>query len=175
MKIVALLALIGLALVIIGCGTNTTASVTSPSTPWEATLTGGTGEASLLNFVTSFSVNPDQTLTVTEMVFLNAGSCFVATQTPSATATLTTNASNVVTGPFTFTVKSSPPGNTLALSGNLTGRSNGTTTTIGTLSNGVITGTWTLTGSSSCTNTSSGTATGTFLMCQGAATCSSPT
>ena len=89
----------------------------------------------------------------------------------SGTATLNTNTgTNQVTGTLDFTVTSvTPAGNTLTLTGNLTGTSNGTTTTTGTLSNGVVSGTWTLTGGQgdpSCTVLK-----GTFVMCQGTATC----
>jgi hypothetical protein len=58
------------------------------------------------------------------------------------------------------------------LTGVLTGTSNGTTTTTGTLSNGVVVGSWSLAPGSSadpaCTPISSNAA---FVMCQGAATC----
>jgi hypothetical protein len=62
-------------------------------------------------------------------------------------------------------------GNVLTLTGDLTGTSNGTTSTTGTLSNGVVVGTWTLTGGAgdpSCTGN------GDFLMCQGNNTCTAP-
>jgi predicted transcriptional regulator len=63
----------------------------------------------------------------------------------------------------------SPAGNTLTMSGNVTGTSNGTPTTTGILSNGVVVGTWTLSGGagdSSCAGS------GNFIMCQGTSTCS---
>jgi hypothetical protein len=64
-----------------------------------------------------------------------------------------------------------PPGNVLTLTGNLTGTSNGTTGTTGTLSNGVVEGTWALTGGQGDPSCTGG---GSFLMCQGAATCTVP-
>src|SRR5215471_14433922 len=85
----------------------------------------------------------------------------------------TTTATDTVTGPFTLTIKSNSNSNALALTGTVTGTSSGTTTTIGNLSNGVVVGTWTLNSSdSNCTGGGSTPPSGTFVMCQGAATCS---
>jgi len=77
-----------------------------------------------------------------------------------------------VTGTLTLTVQSiTPAGNTLTLNGNVTGTSNGTIGTTGTLSNGVVAGTWSLTGGAGDPSCTGG---GNFLMCQGAATCTVP-
>jgi hypothetical protein len=185
MKKLALLVL-ALELVVCGCGSNTpsTITTTSASGNWEAQLTGGLDQASRLNFVTSFTVTPNtagtaEPLDITGFGFINDGACFatdqngISTETESGQATITTNTgTDQVTGTLTMTVNSvTPSGNTLSLTGNLTGTSNGTTLTNGTLSNGVVQGTWTLTGGagdSSCAGS------GTFLMCQGAATCTPP-
>jgi hypothetical protein len=175
MKKLAILLLLALELAVCGCGnsnnSNTTAS-TSTSGNWEVLLTGGTAEASKLNFVTSFTVTNSGPLDVTGFSFINAGACFANgtnSSTESGTATLDTSSTTAVTGTLNFTVTSvTPAGNTLALTGNLTGTSNGTTTTTGILTNGVVTGTWQLTGGAgdpSCVGT------GTFLMCQDKNTC----
>src|ERR1700722_13024004 len=145
---------------------------------WEALLTGGRGNAAQLSFVTTFPVTPNEAgtaepLDITGFGFFNSGACFatdqngISTEQETGTATISTNTgTGQVNGPFTFTVSSlTPAGNTLTLSGNLTGTSNGTTTTTGTLSNGVVQGSWTLAGSSDCTGG------GSFLMCQNANTC----
>ncbi len=175
MKKLAILILLALEFAVCGCGSsNTSNTTTSTSTTgnWEVQLTGGTAEASKLNFVTGFSVTNTGPLDITGFSFINAGACFAngangSTQTGSAT--LNTSSTNAVTGTLNFTVTSvTPAGNSLALTGNLTGTSNGTTTTTGTLSNGVVSGTWQLTGGAgdpSCAGT------GTFVMCQGASTC----
>ena len=77
-----------------------------------------------------------------------------------------------VTGTLTYNVQSSvPPGNLLTLNGQLSGISNGTTTTLGTLSNGVVWGTWTLQPGPQSPDCSG---TGNFIMCEGTATCSIP-
>src|SRR5437899_9379617 len=139
----ALRVLLGLEMSDCGCGNSTTPSTThnsSTSGNWEVKLTGGTAEASKLNFVTAFSVTNSGPLTITGFSFINAGKCFangVNGSTQTGSATLTTSSTNAVTGTLTFTVQSvNPSGNTLTLNGNLTGTSNGTTGTTGTLSNG---------------------------------------
>lgn len=174
MKKLVFLIVLALQLAVCGCGSSTTSTTTNTTTSgnWEAQLTGGTAEASKLNFVTSFSVTDSGPLNITGFSFINAGECFangVNGSTESGTATLVASSTNAVTGTLDFTVLSvTPAGNTLTLSGNLTGTSNGTTSTTGTLSGGVVSGTWTLTGGkgdASCTGS------GSFIMCQDTTTC----
>jgi len=174
MKKLAILILLALELAVCGCGTTSPSNQVNTQTSgnWEVQLTGGTAEASKLNFVTAFSVTNTGPLDITGFSFINAGVCFangVNTSTETGTATLVTGSTDQVTGTLNFTVTSiTPAGNTLALTGNLTGTSNGTTGTTGTLSNGVVSGSWQLTGGagdSSCAGT------GTFVMCQGTSTC----
>lgn len=181
MKKLAFLTLVALAFVSSSCGTspNTNPISTSATGFWEAKLIGGTGEASKLGFVTAFNVINVGPLNITNFSFFNAGACFVHGvngSTEAGTASFTTNTgTGQVTGSLTYTVTSSTPaGNVLTLTspnGGLTGTSNGTTTTTGTMSNGVAVGTWTLTGGQgdpSCVGS------GTFIMCQGTATCTVP-
>jgi hypothetical protein len=173
MKKLAILVVLALELAVCGCGTSSPSTVVNTTTSgnWEVQLTGGTAEASKLNFVAAFTVTNSGPLDVTGFSFINAGACFangVDASTQSGTATLVASSTNAVTGTLTFTVTSRTSVNSLALTGNLTGTTNGTTTTTGTLSNGVVSGTWQLSGGvgdPSCTGT------GTFVMCQGAATC----
>ena len=183
MKKLAFLTLLALALAVSGCGTGPAPNVvgTSASGFWEAQLIGGTGEASKLGFVTAFNVINIGPLDITSFSFFNAGACFangVKGSTEAGTASFTTNiGTGQVTGSLTYTVTSAiPVGNVLTLTSNvdgLTGTSNGTTTTTGTLSNGVAVGNWTLTGSSACTGGPPSVG-GTFIMCQGKATCTIP-
>lgn len=174
MKKLAILILLALELAVSGCGTSSPSNVVNTSTSgnWEVQFTGGIGEASKLNFVTAFSVTNSGPLDITGFNFINLGACFVNGVNGSSetgTATLVTSSTNAVTGTLTFTVTSiTPAGNALSLTGNLTGTSNGTTSTTGTLSNGVVSGTWQLTGGAgdpSCNGQ------GTFVMCQGVNTC----
>ena len=176
MKKLACLIVLALELAVCGCGSNTIAPATNTATTgsWEAQLTGGFDQSSLLNFVTSFSVTNSGPLTITGFSFINAGKCFANGTNGSSengTASLVTGAANQVTGTLAFNVVSvTPAGNTLKLTGNLTGTSNGTSTTTGTLSNGVVVGTWSLTGGAG--DPSCSVQNGTFIMCQGTNTCS---
>ncbi|HET7892569.1 MAG TPA: hypothetical protein VFL34_13645 [Candidatus Sulfotelmatobacter sp.] len=183
MKKLAVLLVLALELLVVGCGTNPTQSPT-PGTvtngSWEAQLTGGTEQASLLNFVTTFSLNNNGTvtsgpLTISAFGFINAGKCFtngLGGSTESGKATLNTNVAGQVTGTLDFQVVSTnPPGNTLTLTGTVTGTSNGTPTSVGTLSNGVVVGSWNLAGGKGDASCVGG---GNFLMCQGTNTCTAP-
>jgi hypothetical protein len=179
MKKLAFLMVLALELAVCSCGSSTSAPTTTNTATtgnWEAQLTGGADQASLLNFVTSFSVTNTGPLNITGFSFINAGKCFangVNGSTETGTATLITGSANQVTGTLDFTVKSvTPAGNTLSLTGNLTGTSNGTPTTTGTLSNGVVVGTWTLTGGAG--DSTCAVPQGNFVMCQGTNTCTIP-
>ena len=171
----AVVALLALALLLSGCGaTNntTTNNDTSASGSWEAQLTGGTDQASLLNFVTTFSVTNTGPLDVTGFAFFNAGSCFATgtdAESVSGDATLVTSSTSSVTGTLNMTIASGTNGSVLTLTGDLTGTSSGTSTTSGTLKNGVVVGSWSLTPGAKATGCNAGT--GDFVMCQGKATC----
>lgn len=180
MKKLALVALLAFELALAGCGaTNNTSNVTNTQATgnWEAQLIGGTEQASLLNFVTTFNVTDQGPLNITGFGFFNAGACFSTgtnAETVTGNANFGTNSTNQVSGTLGLTVKSSTNGSVLTLNpGTLTGTSNGTTSTTGTLSNGVVVGTWSLTPGSGTTGCNS--ATGTYILCQDKATCSPTT
>jgi hypothetical protein len=180
MKKLAILLVLALELAVCGCGTTPPATVINTSTNglWEAKILGGS-EASLLGFTTTFIVENSGPLNVTSFAFFNQGSCFengLNEENVSGLANFTTTlGTDQVTGTLNLTVKSIASGNVLTLStvdGGLTGTSNGTTGTTGTLSDGVAVGTWTLTGP--CTNGANPPPSGNFIMCQGTATCTPP-
>jgi hypothetical protein len=177
MKKFALLALVALELAVCGCGTSGGSSNetnTQATGNWEAQLTGGTDQASLLNFVTSFTVTNSGPLDITGFGFFNAGACFTTganAENVSGNADFTTNSTNQVTGTLSLTITSTTNGSVLTLNaGTLTGTSNGTSTTTGTLSNGVVVGTWSLTPGSGVTGCNQ--AQGAYILCQDKATCS---
>ena len=182
MKIVSILTLLALALAVGSCGTRTptTTVETTTTANWEAQLAGGVGQASLLNFVTQFTVTTvnggSQQFTPTGFSFYNAGECFVSGESEIGTASLTTNSQYQVTGSMTYTITSGiPSGNVLTLTttpnGGISGTSNATPGTIGTLSNGIVWGTWTLAGGNGDSSCTGG---GTFIMCEGTDTCTIP-
>ncbi|HXJ85545.1 MAG TPA: hypothetical protein VMS18_01910 [Candidatus Binatia bacterium] len=176
MKKLALVALLAVELVVCGCGaSNNTSNETNTQATgnWEAQLTGGTDQAALLNFVTSFTVTNSGPLDITGFGFFNAGACFATgtdAENVTGNANFTTSSTTSVTGTLNLTIKSSTNGSVLTLNpGDLTGTSNGTTSTTGTLSNGVVVGTWSLTPGSGLNGCSS--ASGTYILCQDKATC----
>ena len=177
MKKIVLPLLLALELVVCGCGTSGTSSNTTNTQAtgnWEAQLSGGTDQASLLNFVTSFTVTNSGPLSITGFGFFNAGACFAtgsSAENVTGNADFSTSSTNAVTGTLGLTITSSSNGSVLTLNaGNLTGTSSGTTSTTGKLSNGVVVGTWSLTPGSGATGCKA--ATGTYILCQDKATCS---
>lgn len=183
MRRLAILVMLALEFALCGCANNTPSTVTNTSTSgnWEAQLINPTGgQASLLNFVVAFNVTNSGPLDVTGFAFFNQGACFTNgqnAQTVSGTASFTTDSSGHVTGTLSLKITSSTNGSVLTLTSNpdgLTGTSNGTTTSTGTLSNGIVVGTWTLTPGSNVSgcNAVSSSQNATFVMCQNAATCS---
>ena len=183
MNKLALVALLALELVVSGCGTSGAPSNTTNTQAkgnWEAQLTGGTDQASLLNFVTTFTVTNSGPLDVTGFGFFNAGSCFATgtnAETVTGNASFTTSSTNTVTGTLTLTVTSATNGSVLTLgtpsAATLTGTSNGTSSTTGTLSNGIVVGQWSISPGSNATGCNS--ASGNFIMCQDKATCTPTT
>ena len=178
MKKFALAALLALEMVVCGCGNSTPTNVTNTQATgnWEAQLTGGSQQTALMNFVTTFNVVDQGPLNITGFGFFNAGACFATgstAETESGNANFGTNSSHQVSGTLSMTITSTSTGSVLTLNGNLTGTSNGTTTTTGTLSNGVVVGTWSLVpgSKSNCTGSTSGN----FIMCQSQTTCTPAT
>jgi hypothetical protein len=144
MKEVAILLLV--ALLLNGCGTNSTPAQTAAGGLWSATMLGGVSPATGFSFSTEFTVGGSGgALTFSSFQFYTAGDCLAVNgEIPSgAMVLIVTQNTYQVTGTFNFTVESG--GNTLALTGTVTGTENGLTGT--TLSGGVITGTWTYKGS----------------------------
>ncbi len=160
MKAVAIL--LAAAIMLNGCGTSSSYTQAAASGTWSATMLGGDGTASGLSFITSFTVSGSGgQLTVSTFQFLTAGACFpVNGEDPTGTMVLTESSNFQVTGPIVFTVQSG--GNVLTLNGSVTGTENGVFGQ-GTLSGGVATGTWTMTGSPECTVTNGNTS---FTMTQ---------
>jgi hypothetical protein len=173
MKKLALFVLLALEVAVLGCATSTTPATTTTSANgnWEATLTGGTGAASQMDFITAFTVKDtnggsSQPLSISAFSFINSGSCFGTNAlNVNGSAALTTSNTNQVTGSLSYTVTGG--GVTLSLTGTtLTG-----TASSGALSGGAVTGTWTVSGGSAdCQNVG-----GNFTMCQNATTCSTTT
>lgn len=141
----ALPVLLALGLTLTGCG-NTAGNIDGN---WTATLISPPGATPVFAFQTSFTGSGGGTLTITNLSFTTAGSCF--TQGPfseTGSVSLTGNYNGNVTGSFGMTISTTFPGG-----------ANNVLTLNGAVNNGTITGTWTLTGGVGCTGNGVFTAT----------------
>ena len=139
MKQLAIVVLLVLGLILVGCG--------GPGNPaningvWNASLIDSSN-TSFFTLGMSLIVNGDGTLSISNFKFTSASPCLVSAETESGSFTLSGNFNGNVTGSFGFLV-SGNPGATLNLTGTATGNT--------------ISGTWTLKGSGCSGN-------GTFIM-----------
>jgi hypothetical protein len=141
--------LVALSVLLTGCG-NTSTTISSNGSFWEATLIESSGAATQYDFDAQFSIAGSGSLSVNSITFFNSNPCFVSGQTGSGQAVLTVDTTTeAVTGTLDFNVQSgTPSGNALQLTNtSVTGTESGTS-----LTGAVVTGDWTLTGSSGCTN-----------------------
>jgi hypothetical protein len=152
MKQVAILVLV--AIMLNGCGTTSTPVQTAAGGTWEAQMLGGEGSSSGFSFTTQFTVGGAGALSISYFQFINQSQCFPFNGGAVAgTMDLIVNQTNfTVTGPFAFSVQSG--GNTLTLTGNVTGTENGLNG--GTLTGASVTGTWSLVGGTGCNDVTGG-------------------
>ena len=128
--------LVAMGLVLIGCGMSNGNSGNINGN-WTATLTD-TNNNPALSFTTSIAQSGNGSLSITNLQFSTSSPCFVSGESSTGAFTLGGNFNGNVSGTFGMNVKSgSPGGNTLTLTGTMTGNA--------------ITGNWTLMGSSGCT------------------------
>ena len=143
MKLAAV-ALVGFALTLLGCGNSTSSKGGNVNGNWTASLTDTHG-AQVLAFNTSIIESSGSTLSISNFSFSTNSACFVSGETESGTFALSGDFNGNVAGKFGMNVVSgSPGGNNLTLSGTVNGNT--------------ISGTWSLSGSPSCTGN------GTFTM-----------
>jgi hypothetical protein len=147
MRTLAILGLVALELMVAGCGSNSNSTSTTQAANgiWESALVGTDAGVGVFNFTTAFTVNSDNSLSVTYFSFLTTGPCFPLTGNNTSgsfdvTTTGTTPAAN-----FQFSVESG--GSTLSLTGTATGTTDASGNTTWTS----ITGSWSVTGGTQCT------------------------
>jgi hypothetical protein len=139
MKKLAVAWLVAAVLTLVGCGGNDHRHGDINGT-WTAVLSN-----SAFSFGTSVVVNSDGTLSISQFSFSTNGPCFVSGETESGSFIFSGDFNGNVTGQFDYNVVSgSPSGNTLMLTGTVTGHT--------------IAGNWSLTGGSGCQGS------GTFTM-----------
>ncbi len=163
MKQVALLLLLAFSFTACSNPTPTQQAQSAAAGIWSAEIQGGAGEASGFSFTTEFTLNANGSLVINYFQFLTTSSCFPVDggqESGSLVLSAVNPSTGQVSGPFKYIVQAS--GNTLTLTGNVTG-----TEVDGQppLSEGSITGNWTLKGTGVCNNSN-----GTFTMIQSSST-----
>jgi hypothetical protein len=144
MRRVTAIALLGISLILSGCGANTHATGNINGL-WNATLSSS--GATTFTFMTNLTVNADGSLGSSSFnLTLNNTPCTFPTATETGTFTISGNFNGQVSGSFHYVVTS-------------TGAEVNTLTLNGTVSGGQITGTWTVSGA-----TANCTGNGTFTM-----------
>ena len=124
--------LLGLILVLGGCGTNNSNNPANINGTWSATLTDPDSTPAFA-FTTSFTQMTGNLVSVTNFTFTTSTPCFVSGETETASFILSGDFSGNVAGAFQLIIKSgNPGGDTLTLQG--------------TVKSNTITGTWTLVG-----------------------------
>src|SRR5215470_13522301 len=140
MKIIGVSLLLGLGLILVGCGSDKTTGNINGN--WTATLTGTSAEQALAFTTSLVATGSSGTLTVNNFRFSTNSVCFVSGETESGTFALSGDFNGNVSGQFGMSVLSgSPGGNSLTLTG--------------TVSGGTINGTWILAGNSGCAGSGS--------------------
>jgi hypothetical protein len=144
MKTLAVTLLLGLGLTLAGCGSDRQSGNINGN--WTATLTD-TGGVQMFAFTTSLAATGNSgVVTINNFRFSTNSVCFVSDETESGTFALTGDFNGNVSGQFGMSVLSgSPGGNSLALTG--------------TVSGNTMSGTWILAGSPGCTGIGSFTMT----------------
>lgn len=143
MKTLAITVLLGLGLTLLGCGTGSNPG--SINGNWTATLTDTNGSQQFAFTTSLVATGGSGTVTVNNLSFSTNSPCFVSGQTAVGTFVLSGNFNGNVSGQFGMSVLSgNPGGNTLTLTGAVSGNT--------------ISGNWTLSGGSGCTGR------GTFTM-----------
>jgi hypothetical protein len=142
MRFIGVLCVLTVGVLLSACGNSSSGNINGN---WSAMLTNSDGTPAFA-FTTAFTQGSGTNLNVTHFSFTTSGSCFGSeTVTETGSFGFTGNFNGNVSGAFGMTISATNnPSDLLTLQG--------------TVSNGKITGTWTLTGSTSCTGS------GTFTM-----------
>ena len=135
MRKLAAALLLGMGLILVGCGADKNSGNINGN--WTATLTDGSGGQEFAFTTALVATGSSGTLTINSFQFSSNSPCFVSGETERGTFALSGDFSGNVSGQFGMSVLSgSPGGNTLTLTGKVSG--------------GTISGSWILAGSSGC-------------------------
>jgi hypothetical protein len=131
MKNIATVAILGLALVLAGCGNNNNNAMNGH---WTAALTG----SQVLSLSFTLNSTSDNNISVSNLNFTTQSPCFAGGATAVGAFTVSGTLNGVTSGGYQMTITSNTGDNKLVLTG--------------TLKNNTVTGSWILSGSTSgCT------------------------
>jgi outer membrane lipopolysaccharide assembly protein LptE/RlpB len=135
MKTLGTIFVLGIALVLAGCGSNSNNDVINGN--WTAALmNSSSGGSPVFDFTATFIQSSGSNVSVTNLNFTTSSPCFASGSTATGGFTLSGNLNGVTSGGFQMNIQS-------------TGSSNNLLTLIGTVSNNTISGNWTLSGTTS--------------------------
>ena len=135
MKTLGTIFVLGIALVLAGCGSNSTSGVINGN--WTAALmNSSSGGSPIFNFTTTLTQSSGSSVSVTTLNFTTSSPCFASGSAATGGFTLSGNLNGVTSGGFQMNIQS-------------TGSSNNLLTLQGTVSNNTISGTWSLSGTTS--------------------------
>lgn len=146
MKHIGTLFVLGIALLLAGCGSNS--HDTSINGNWTAALMSSNNSNPIFNFSLSMSETSGGNLNITNLNFTTSSPCFAGGATATGGFTLSGTFTGVTSGGLQMNVQSNSGNNVLNLQG--------------TVNDNTVTGNWTLTGT-----TAGCTGSGTFTMNKG--------
>lgn len=146
MKHIGTLFVLGIALLLAGCGSNS--HDTSINGNWTAALMSPNNSNPVFNFSLSMSETSGGNLNITNLNFTTSSPCFASGATATGGFTLSGTFTGVTSGGLQMNVQSNSGNNVLNLQG--------------TVNDNTVTGNWTLTGT-----TAGCTGSGTFTMNKG--------
>jgi hypothetical protein len=135
MKTLGTIFVLGFALVLAGCGSNSNNDVINGN--WTAALmNSSSGGSPVFDFTATFTQSNGSDVTITNLNFTTSSPCFASGSTATGGFTLSGNLNGVTSGGFQMNIQS-------------TGSSSNLLTLQGTVSNNTISGNWTLSGTTS--------------------------
>lgn len=135
MKTLGTIIVLGIMMTLAGCGTNSDNGNINGN--WTAALlNSSSGGSPVFNFTATFTQRSGSGVTITNLNFSTATPCFAPGTTATGGFTLSGNQNGVTSGGFEMNIQS-------------TGSTNNLLTLQGTVSNNTISGTWSLSGTTS--------------------------
>ncbi|PYV47525.1 MAG: hypothetical protein DMG92_16165 [Acidobacteria bacterium] len=134
MKTLGTILVLGIALTLAGCGTNSNNGEINGN--WTAALMNSNSGPPVFDFTATFTQSSGSGVTITNLNFTTSSPCFASGSTATGGFVLSGNQNGVTSGGFQMNIQS-------------TGSTNNLLTLQGTVSNNTISGNWSLSGATS--------------------------